>query len=320
MKKHGTLFLLILQLLLPVCEGIALLLGMEFYLTGELWYLLILTAVTVGVTIGAAEPGIWGLFLFPATALGGLVAIWSTWCPPAAVCAVCWCVCGGILFHRSASKGAGRVLVLVLTILLLIPMTLSCPIDLFAEIMRSVTVVREVDSRNGTYTARVIDADYGATGGDTLVRVYDNDRTVHLFFGSFTPEAELGYRGEWGEFEDLEVYWSSDHTLHVSGKTRIVLSGSGVIRSIVLRDFAKVTVNDITYDDPAWIAELLVALEKSRATRRTSIQDHPNEDILYRIGFGGMDLFVYEENGCYYLEQPYQGIWVADESLIGLLQ
>lgn len=318
MKKHAVLILLILHLLYPVCEGIGAVLGLEFALFSDWGFFLSLAAVTVALTC-AAEPTRAAAFLFPLTVIGGLCAVWCTQWLPAAFCAAVWCVCGGILFHRSMVKGVKKVLVLIPTVLLILVLGLSCAVDLFAEVMRSVTVVREVDSPGGTYTARVINADYGATGGDTLVKVYDNSQTLNLLFGSFTPEAELEYRGEWGEFNDLNVSWSDGHTLTIEGRTRIICSGPGVIRSIVMQGFDSVTVNGELREDPEWLRAFLAALQNSRATRRLSIQDYPTEDVLYQISFGGNDLFLWEENGAYYIEQPYQGIWKADEGLMDLL-
>lgn len=305
MKKSAIPVLLLLHLLYPLCLLAAALWGVEFTLSSDLWYMLLLTAATVWLTC-VAEPNRAAMGLFPVTVIDGLCAVCCTWCLPAAVCAVCWCVCGGYLFHRFVGKGVGKILTLIPTVLLIVALALSCPIDLFAEAMRSVTVVREVDSPDGVYTALVIDADYGATGGDTLVRVYDNTQTVNLLFGRFAPESELGYRGEWGEFYDLEVSWDEGHILTIDGKSRIICSGSGVIRSIYL--------GQTDVDEP-----LLAALSKSRATRLSTIQDHPDEEILRKIDLDTTTLYLYEKNGKLYIEQPYNGIWEADESLMELL-
>lgn len=305
MKKRAIPILLLAHLLYPVCLLIGAVWGLEFALFSDWGYLLLLTALTIWLTC-IAEPSRWAIVLFPVTVIDGLCAVWCTLWLPAAACAVCWCVCGGQLFHRFVRKGVGKVLMLIPTVLLIAVLGLLCPLDLIAEGMRSITVFRAVDSPDGVYTAKVIDADHGATGGDTLVRVYDNTQTVNLLFGNFTPESELGYRGEWGEFYDLEVSWSDNHILTIDGKSRIICSGSGVIRSIYL---GEMNINEA----------LLAALSKSRATRLSTIQDHPDEEILWEIDLGTTPLYLYEKNGKLCIEQPYNGIWEADESLLELL-
>ena len=51
----------------------------------------------------------------------------------------------------------------------------------------------------------------------------------------------------------------------------------------------------------------------------STVQDYPNEEVLYEIEFGSTPLFLYQRNGIWYIEQPYQGIWEADASLLELL-
>ena len=322
MKKQTVLLLLLLlaQLIFPVCKFTALANAWEFFLFSEPVFLLLLAATTVGLTVALCRledtvPSRLSHWLFLVTVIGGLFCLWGTRTLVAAPCALCCCVCAGVLFHKFSKKGAGRVFMLMLTVVLSFALILSGAADLFAEVMSNVTVMREVPSPNGTFTAKVIDADYGATGGDTLVRVYDNSKTVNILLGSFTPKSELGYRGEWGRWDELEVSWLDDHILILNGDARIVCSGQ-MICSIYVGDSFEAAVGGVPFEDTN---ELLAALSKSRATRIATIQDLPNEDILCKITVGEGTLFLYEKDGVYYIEQPYQGVWEADESLLQLL-
>ena len=322
MKKQTVLLLLLLlaQLIFPVCKFAALANAWEFSLFSEPVFLLLLAGVTVGLTavlcrLEDTVPSRLALWLFPAAVIGGLFAVWGTRSLIGAPCALVCCVCTGILFHKFGRKGAGRVFMLLLTIVLCFALILSGIVDLYSEIMYEVTVAREVPSPGGTFTARVIDADYGATGGDTLVRVYDNSKTVNILLGSFTPKSELGYRGEWGRWEELDIRWLDDHTLSLDGKMRIVCSG-WIVCSIYVGNSHEVTVNSIPQEDTQAFFE---ALGKSRTTPQATIQDFPNKEILCKLTVGEGTLYLYEEDGVYYIEQPYQGIWEADESLLQLL-
>lgn len=322
MKKQTALLLALLlaQLILPVCKIIALFRAGEFILSSEPVYLLLLAAVTVRLTVVLCRlenivPSRLALWLFPGAVIGGLFAIWGTRSLMGAPCALVCCVCAGILFHKFGRKGAGRVFMLLLTIVLCFALVLSSAADLFSEVMSKVTVMREVPSPGGTYTAKVIDADYGATGGDTLVRVYDNSRTLNIGLGHFIPRNELGYRGEWGRWDELDIQWLDDHILSLNGKTRIICSGQ-MVCSIYVGESSDAAIDGVPYEDTQ---ALFAALSKSRTTRIATIQDHPSEEVLHKVTLGDGTLYVYEKNGITYIEQPYQGVWEADESLLALL-
>ncbi len=71
------------------------------------------------------------------------------------------------------------------------------------------TVIQTLPSPDGTRYAEVIESDQGALGGDTVVRVYKSNT---LFKG----RGEIVYRGEWREYEDMEIYWKDDGTLVIN--------------------------------------------------------------------------------------------------------
>lgn len=68
------------------------------------------------------------------------------------------------------------------------------------------TVVQSVDSPNAVYRAELISSDQGALGGDTLIRVF--------VIGS-RKSPQIVYRGEWGEFDNMTIYWQDDSRLTV---------------------------------------------------------------------------------------------------------
>ncbi|MBR3972510.1 MAG: DUF5301 domain-containing protein [Oscillospiraceae bacterium] len=323
MKKQTVYFLLLflVQLIFPVCKFTALANAWEFSLFSEPIFLLLMATVTVGLTVALcrlddAVPSRLAHWLFPMTVIGGLFCLWGTRSLMGAPCAFVCCICAGILFHKFGRKGAGRVFMLMVTVVLIFALVLSGAADLFAEVMSKVTVMREIPSPEGTFTAKVIDADYGATGGDTLVRVYDNSKTVNILLGSFTPKSELGYRGEWGRWDELEISWLDDHILMLNGDARIVCGGP-MVCSIYVGDSFEAAIDGEPFEATDALFE---ALGKSRTTRIATIQDHPGEDIICRITLDGGTLFLYEKDGVYYIEQPYQGVWEADESLLQLLE
>ena len=77
------------------------------------------------------------------------------------------------------------------------------------------TVVKAVASPSGEYYAQVIDSDQGALGGDTVVDVYQDWELNALLF-KITKSPQQVYFGDWGEFENMQIYWKDDHCLVIN--------------------------------------------------------------------------------------------------------
>jgi hypothetical protein len=77
------------------------------------------------------------------------------------------------------------------------------------------TVVQAVESPNGKYCALVIDSNQGALGGDTLVDVYENSGFNAILF-EIKKKPQRVYFGDWGEFEDIQIYWKDNNCLVIN--------------------------------------------------------------------------------------------------------
>lgn len=80
-----------------------------------------------------------------------------------------------------------------------------------------------------------------------------------------------------------------------------------------------------THTDPLWIQDLLSQLSGAKPTRRESVQNFPNAEHPIQITFthsggGSSIVFAYEQDGRYYLEQPYQGIYQISEQQYAQLE
>lgn len=76
------------------------------------------------------------------------------------------------------------------------------------------TVVKTVESPNEAYYAQVIDNDQGALGGNTYVDVSESKLNLLLFRIEKKPKRV--YSGDWGEFENMQIYWKDDHCLVIN--------------------------------------------------------------------------------------------------------
>jgi len=83
-------------------------------------------------------------------------------------------------------------------------------------------VVRTEISPNETYRAEVIDSNQGAMGGDTLVVVYEENAKLSLYFFEVRKAPRRVYIGQWGEFENMDLYWRAEHELFINGKSYII--------------------------------------------------------------------------------------------------
>jgi hypothetical protein len=127
-----------------------------------------------------------------------------------AICFVCCC----ILTAKHARPMALKIVALVLSALMVLPIGFASLIVVFFPIGQN-TVVQTVESPSGRYYAEVIDSDQGALGGDTLVNVYEKWEMNLLLF-KIKKEPQQVYFGEWGEFKDMEIYWKNDSCIVIN--------------------------------------------------------------------------------------------------------
>lgn len=213
--------LLLFHGFVPVCYGIAQAVGWEILVKGELPLFLGLTILSVTVAVRlktSQESSVLALVLYPVSILNGLVCLWITESLMGIPCMAVCVLCCFTLFRKLAPAHIWRKPVAVLSAFLVVVLIVLSALTAFVGMMSRVTVVQSADSPNGTYTAQLIDADYGATGGDTLVKVWDNSRTVKLGLVWLTPHHQEVYRGNWGAFMDMTLSWQNDSTLLINEK------------------------------------------------------------------------------------------------------
>lgn len=80
------------------------------------------------------------------------------------------------------------------------------------------TDLQTIPSPDGARCAVIVDADYGATGGNTLVEVRDAHPVNLFFFGFRRPTIKL-YSGPWEEWDILAVAWENDNVLQIKGNS-----------------------------------------------------------------------------------------------------
>lgn len=84
--------------------------------------------------------------------------------------------------------------------------------------MTSDTVLRKVDSPDGTYCAFLLSHDAGATGGSTEVGIREKGKDVHLGLCNYTARTAYMYVGRYGLKDSVTMKWTDDDTILINGK------------------------------------------------------------------------------------------------------
>lgn len=131
------------------------------------------------------------------------------------VCTVVTVGCCCYLAVKHGKTVAFKITALILSALMIVPIAFFCFIALIFGNFGQTTVVQTIESPNGKYVAKVIDSDQGALGGDTLVDVYQKGG-LKTFLFEIEKKPQMVYFGDWGEFENMEIYWKNDNCLVIN--------------------------------------------------------------------------------------------------------
>lgn len=214
--------LLILLMLHPFGVALSSTMGYTFELFNDTVYA-IMMAVVAGYTVVLSANTEIGSFSKLQTVLAPISLIASVFflldvMSPWIVIIMAICVgCCIYLSWISVRPKLLKVISLILTALLISPVGFLGFIALVFGGIGKNTVIQSVPSPNGTYYAELIDSDQGALGGDTLVDVHHSKRINALLF-QIEKKPQRVYHGEWGEFEDMEIYWKDDNCLVINSK------------------------------------------------------------------------------------------------------
>lgn len=79
------------------------------------------------------------------------------------------------------------------------------------------------------------------------------------------------------------------------------------------------TAKEYSYSDKEWIEPFISIILEAEPTDRKTVQDVPNVENYFKIDILCEDktttLFCYEEDGSFYIEQPYHGIYKTETEM-----
>lgn len=218
MKRRWFLSFLILQAFYPACVLLGCWTGREFRFVHDILCLAAVTGASAWLAVSARkeeERTFWAMGALALSLVHAVTILLTIFHWTAGFAAVGIIVCGWIVFDLTP-RGVLRVIFQIPTILLTLLLLLVIPVWFLVGTIGSRETVRNLDSPDGRYTASVISIDQGALGGDTLVEVTDRKKSVNILIGRFTYATEV-YRGDWGDWEDMDLSWEDTGTLTING-------------------------------------------------------------------------------------------------------
>lgn len=217
MKNRSVFLFCLLQAFYPLCLLIGSLTGRKFVLFSEIVYLVAVTAASVWASVQAKKgpQTQWAIGALVLSLIHGLTILLSLFWWGGGFAAVVLILCGWVVFDRTP-RGFFRGLTQVLTLLLTFLLILMTPFWFFAAAMGSHKVVKTLASPDRCRTAIVTSHDQGALGGDTVVEVRDNRRSIPILVGTFTDSVRL-WQGGWGDHESMTLLWEDEKTLQING-------------------------------------------------------------------------------------------------------
>ena len=127
---------------------------------------------------------------------------------------ICFIMCAAIS-EKSINSDKTKIFSVMTSSLLFVAFVLVSFVTVFFGSFSENMIVKSAVSPNGEYCAEVIDSDDGALGGDTFVQVRKYKR-LNLLVLRIGKRPELIYRGEWGEYETMEIKWLNDNSLLIN--------------------------------------------------------------------------------------------------------
>lgn len=208
---------LFLQIFWPFCHYGTKLFGLEFYFCNDSLYLILSAVLAILLSKKKKDaPAFCNIAAFPVAVISSVWTMLITRSVLAVPYAVIQCVCG-YTFLTSVSQRWYKYAAMALNTLLILAFCGICFLRLTFGMIGKLTVVQEVSSPGGAYTAQLLDDDQGALGGNTLVRI-QQPNLISLGLFSIRPQTRTIYRGGWGEFDHIDLTWQDEATLLINNK------------------------------------------------------------------------------------------------------
>ena len=153
--------------------------------------------------------------LTPLSFINAVIYIFESGQILVAACVIVSFVCMSFLMIRSIKKKTSKVVASVFCASTAAFILFFSSIVLTFGNIGHTTVIKSIESPDGTFYAYVIDSDEGAFGGGTIVEVYEK-REINVFIFKLKDNPQTVYLGEWREYESMHISWKGDKCLVIN--------------------------------------------------------------------------------------------------------
>ena len=133
------------------------------------------------------------------------------------ICMLLISVCCCILAFKSIKLKRDKIIAVIAYSVSFVFVSFLSGISLLFCSFGSNTVVKIVDSPDGSQYAEIISIDQGALGGGTVVNVNERNKNLSLLLFNISKKPNRVYIGEWGEFENMDVHFKNEECLVIDG-------------------------------------------------------------------------------------------------------
>lgn len=130
--------------------------------------------------------------------------------------------CSIIILVQVAHHFALKTISVVFSVFLILLLLFSPLMNYIFGDLGLKTTVKSASSPQHTYTAKIIDSNQGALGGNTIVNVWNNRKVTDLFICKFLKSPVSVYTGNWGESDNMQISWENEHTLIINSREYVI--------------------------------------------------------------------------------------------------
>ncbi len=226
MKKILTVcicLLFTLTAILPLGMLISALFGYTFELTSILTFSVIIAVISVLTAILGfiskektdKKITVLSYILTPLSLINAVLYIFESTQLSVAICVFVSVICCFCLTLKNVVSKAGKIIISVLFAISTAFIVFFAFIMLTFGSIGKTTVDKTVDSPDNSRVAQVIIIDQGALGGNTVVDVCEK-KEINAFIFRIKKKPQRVHMGEWGEAENMQIYWEDNNCLVVN--------------------------------------------------------------------------------------------------------
>ena len=221
--------LFIMTAILPLGRLISALFGYTFELINIFTFSVIIAVISVFAVIFSfiskektdSKITVLSHILLPLSFINAVFCIFESGQIAVVICVLISVVCSFFLMVRNTMSKVRKIVISVLFALMTAFLLFFAFIMLMFGTIGQTTIDRTVESPDNSRYAQVLIIDQGALGGNTVVDVYER-KEINAGIFKIKKKPQTVYIGEWGESENMQIYWKDDTCLVINSEEYVL--------------------------------------------------------------------------------------------------